>query len=92
MLPENADYEEGFSIDRLADYELTGGEINLVIKNTAYKVATRKESLFMMSDFLEEIERELNSRFDSSKSMVLKFRLFLSNFFDIIYPILDKEG
>jgi len=72
MLPENADYEEGFSIDRLADYELTGGEINLVIKNTAYKVATRKESLFMMSDFLEEIERELNSRFDSSKSMGFK--------------------
>ncbi len=46
----------------------------------------------MMSDFLEEIERELNSRLIVQRVWVLKFRLFLSNFFDIIYPILDKEG
>jgi len=72
MLPENADYEEGFDIDKLAEFKLTGGEINLVIKNTAYKVAIREESLFTMRDFLEEIERELSSRFDSSKSVGFK--------------------
>jgi SpoVK/Ycf46/Vps4 family AAA+-type ATPase len=72
MLPENADYEEGFDIDKLAEYELTGGEINLIIKNTAYRVAVRDESLFTMRDFLEEIERELSSRFDSSNSMGFK--------------------
>jgi len=72
MLPENADYEEGFDIDKLAEYELTGGEINLVIKNTAYKVAIREESLFTMKDFLEEIERELSSSFDGSKSVGFK--------------------
>jgi len=72
MLPENADYEEGFDIDKLAEFKLTGGEINLIIKNTAYKVAIREESLFTMRDFLEEIERELSSRFDSSKSVGFK--------------------
>ncbi len=69
MLPENADYEEGFNIDLLAEYRLTGGEIELVIKNTAYKVAVREESLFTMVDFMEEIDRELSSSFDGSKSM-----------------------
>ncbi len=69
MLPENADYEEGFNIDLLAEYRLTGGEIELVIKNTGYKVAVREESLFTMVDFMEEIDRELSSSFDGSKSM-----------------------
>ncbi|HHD75944.1 MAG TPA: ATP-binding protein [Campylobacterales bacterium] len=72
MLPENADYEEGFEIDILAKYELTGGQINLIIRNTAYKVAVRDESVFTMQDFLEEIEKELGSSFDKSKSMGFK--------------------
>jgi len=69
MLPENADYEEGFSVETLAKYELTGGQINLIIKNTAYKVAVREESVFTNKDFLEEIEKELGSSFEGSKSM-----------------------
>jgi len=69
MLPENADYDEKFSVDELAKYELTGGQINLIIRNTAYKVAIKDESLFTIEDFLEEIEKELGSNFDSSKSM-----------------------
>jgi SpoVK/Ycf46/Vps4 family AAA+-type ATPase len=72
MLPENADYEEGFEISELAKYELTGGQINLIIKNTAYRVAAREESLFMMQDFIEEISKELGSSFDSTKSMGFK--------------------
>ena len=69
MLPEKADYEEGFEVEELARYELTGGQIDLIIRNTAYKVAVRDESVFSMKDFLEEIEKELGSSFEGSKSM-----------------------
>ena len=69
MLPENAPYEEGFEPDVLAKYPLTGGQINLVIKNTAYTVATREEAIFKMSDFVAEIEKERMGNFDSDKSM-----------------------
>ena len=72
MLPENADYEEGFDLSTLSKHELTGGQINLVIKNTAYKVAVREESVFSNQDFLEEIEKELGSSFDGAKSMGFK--------------------
>jgi len=72
MLPENADYDESFDITALTKYELTGGQINLIIKNTAYKVAVREESVFTHQDFLEEIEKELGSSFDSVKSMGFK--------------------
>ncbi len=72
MLPEKADYAEDFDVEALAKYELTGGQINLIIKNTAYKVAVRKESIFTQKDFLEEIEKELGSSFDGAKSMGFK--------------------
>ncbi|MFT7879276.1 MAG: ATP-binding protein [Sulfurimonas sp.] len=72
MLPENADYTEDFDPKALAKYELTGGQINLIIKNTAYKVAVREESIFGNEDFLEEIEKELGSSFEGSKSMGFK--------------------
>ncbi|MBN2768304.1 MAG: ATP-binding protein [Campylobacterales bacterium] len=64
MLPENADYEDGFEIEPLTRYELTGAQIDLIIKNTAYKVAVREESLFGMEDFIEVINKELASNFD----------------------------
>jgi len=72
MLPEGADYTEDFDMTELAKYELTGGQINLIIKNTAYKVAVRDESVFGNQDFLEEIEKELGSSFDGAKSMGFK--------------------
>ena len=72
MLPENADYTEDFDLQTLSAYDLTGGQINLIIKNTAYKVAVREESIFSSQDFLEEIEKELGSSFDGSKSMGFK--------------------
>jgi len=72
MLPEKADYAEDFDVEALAKYELTGGQINLVIRNTAYKVAVREESVFSNRDFLEEIEKELGSSFDGVKSMGFK--------------------
>jgi len=69
MLPENAPYEESFDIKKLATYTLTGGQINLVVKNTAYKVAVRKEAIFTTKDFIDEIQRERDANFDSEKSM-----------------------
>ncbi|RUM69920.1 MAG: AAA family ATPase [Sulfurovum sp.] len=72
MLPEKADYDEVFEVEELSKHELTGGQINLIIRNTAYKVAIRDESVFSMKDFLDEIEKELGSSFEGSKSMGFK--------------------
>ena len=73
MLPEKADYDEQLDVSELAKYELTGGQIDLIIRNTAYKVAVRDESVFTLEDFLEEIEKELGSSFESEgKSMGFK--------------------
>ncbi|QOY52342.1 ATP-binding protein [Candidatus Sulfurimonas baltica] len=69
MLPVNAPYEEKFDLKELATYALTGGQINLIIKNTAYKVAVRDEPLFRLEDFVQEIRREKDASFDSEKSM-----------------------
>ncbi len=70
MLPENADYEEELDVSELAKHELTGGQINLIIRNTAYMVAVRDESVFTLKDFLGEIEKELGTSFENEgKSM-----------------------
>ncbi len=69
MLPKDAPYEENFTIEKLAEYSLTGGQINLIIKNTAYKVAVREEPIFTLKDFIDEIKREKDASFDSEKSM-----------------------
>jgi len=69
MLPKEAPYEDGFSAEKLAEYALTGGQINLIVKNTAYKVAVREEPIFTLNDFIDEIKREKDANFDSEKSM-----------------------
>ena len=69
MLPLDAPYEENFDVNSLSEYSLTGGQINLIIKNTAYKVAVREEPLFSLDDFEQEIKREKDASFDSEKSM-----------------------
>ncbi len=69
MLPKDAPYEAGFDASELATYALTGGQINLIIKNTAYKVAVKEEPLFTLKDFKDEIAREKDANFDSEKSM-----------------------
>jgi SpoVK/Ycf46/Vps4 family AAA+-type ATPase len=73
MLLEKASYEESFDVAELAKHELTGGQIDLIVRNTAYKVAVREESVFTIQDFLEEIEKELGSSFENEgKSMGFK--------------------
>ena len=69
MLPIDAPYTDDFNIEKLSKYVLTGGQINLIIKNTAYKVAVREEAIFSLNDFLDEIKREKDANFDSEKSM-----------------------
>ncbi len=69
MLPKSAPYADDFDVAKLAAYALTGGQINLIIKNTAYKVAVREEPLFKLKDFTDEIRREKDANFDSEKSM-----------------------
>lgn len=69
MLPQEAPYEKDFDITKLASYPLTGGQINLIIKNTAYKVAVTTEPLFTLKEFISEIKREKDANFDSEKSM-----------------------
>ncbi|WP_373000760.1 ATP-binding protein [Sulfurimonas sp.] len=69
MLPVNAPYDDKFDVKVLAKYSLTGGQINLIIKNTAYKVAVTDEPLFTLDDFVSEIKREKDANFDSEKSM-----------------------
>ena len=69
LLPPNIPLEDGFDIQELAPFQLTGGQIELVIKNTAYKVATQKKPLFTIKQFKQQIEIEQNSMFDGTKSM-----------------------
>jgi SpoVK/Ycf46/Vps4 family AAA+-type ATPase len=69
LLPPNIPLEDGFDIQELAPFQLTGGQIELVIKNTAYKVATQKKPLFTIKQFKQQIKIEQNSMFDGTKSM-----------------------
>jgi len=69
MLPIDAPYTKDFDAKELATYSLTGGQINLIIKNTAYKVAVSENPIFTLEDFIDEIKREKDANFDSEKSM-----------------------
>jgi len=69
MLPKHAPFEEGFALEKLIHHPLTGGQINLIVKNTAYNVAARDNAIFMLSDFEDEIRKEKQGSFDSEKSV-----------------------
>lgn len=71
VLPENADFEDGFSIEKLAQYNLSGAQIVLVMKNTALKVAIKDDAIFCFDDFRVVIERELTSAFGDDKKVGL---------------------
>ncbi|MEA3316221.1 MAG: ATP-binding protein [Campylobacterota bacterium] len=64
LLPSNLPLEKDFDIEKLKTYNLTGGQIELIIKNTAYKVAIKDESIFYINDFIEEIDKEIKTMFD----------------------------
>ncbi|MBK1972026.1 ATP-binding protein [Campylobacter sp. TTU_617] len=67
FLPKNAEFDKEFDEKILANYELSGAQILMVVKNTALKAAVSKEGIFKMKDFLENIQKEFNSSFDKTK-------------------------
>ena len=69
MLPKNAPFETGFDVADLSHHPLTGGQINLIVKNTAYTVASRDNAVFGLGDFEEEIRKEKQGSFDNEKSV-----------------------
>ena len=69
MLPLDAPYAKDVTAEKLSKYSLTGGQINLIIKNTAYKVAVMKKPVFTFKDFEDEILREKGGNFENEKSM-----------------------
>ncbi len=69
LLPANLPLETGFDIEKIAKYELTGGQIELVIKNTAYKLAVLDDAIFKLSDFEEQISKEKKGQFDSENKV-----------------------
>ena len=69
MLPKNADFENSFNIDELVKYPLTGGQISLVIKNTAYSVAVKENPIFTLEDFKIQIQKEQSGNFDNERLM-----------------------
>ncbi len=72
-LPKNAKYEKSQTPKTLAlalsSYDLSGAQIALVVKNTAYKVATRENPIFSKQDFIQEIKREISGNFGGEKSV-----------------------
>ncbi|GAB6074060.1 AAA family ATPase [Nautilia lithotrophica] len=68
-LPKTAEYDENFNINELSKFELTGAQIEVIIKNTALKVAMRKIPIFKTEDFIEEIKKEKGSAFDNEKEL-----------------------
>ncbi|EBF5714238.1 ATP-binding protein, partial [Campylobacter coli] len=61
FLPRKASFEKAFDVNLLANYELSGAQILMVVKNTALKVAVTEDGVFKMQDFIESIQKELNS-------------------------------
>jgi len=69
MLPTTLPLANDFDSEQLYKIALTGGQIEMVIKNTAYKLAIEDEPIFKTSDFLEEIRKEEKSMFDKDKTV-----------------------
>ncbi|RXI40266.1 AAA family ATPase [Malaciobacter mytili] len=69
LLPESLPLSDNFEIDKLVSYELTGGQIEMIIKNTAYKIALEEEPIFTVESFKEQIEKEQKGNFDTENKM-----------------------
>ncbi|MFX4282913.1 AAA family ATPase, partial [Aliarcobacter butzleri] len=61
----NLPLEKDFDIYVKAKYELTGGQIELVIRNTAYKIAVNDNPIFILEDFKEQRTKEQKGQYDS---------------------------
>jgi len=65
LIPTTLPLQKDFDFEKIAKYELTGGQIELVIKNTAYKLAVKDDAVFTLKDFEEQITKEQKGQFDS---------------------------
>ena len=63
-LPEGLPLSNDFNVEKLSNYELSGGQIEMIVKNTAYKLAIEENPLFTTEAFVEEIEKEKKNNFD----------------------------
>lgn len=89
LLPENLPLEENFDTKKLISYELTGGQIELIIKNTAFKIATEDDPIFKVKDFKEQIEKELKGNFDSENKVgfLKKLNIITSTYNSAFYKL-----
>jgi SpoVK/Ycf46/Vps4 family AAA+-type ATPase len=69
LLPKELPLDDKFDKKILAKYELTGGQIELIIKNTAYTVAAGSNLNFTVDDFIIEIDKEIKTMFDKEKKI-----------------------
>ena len=69
LLPENLPLDKKFDIELLAKHELTGGQIEMVIKNTAFKIAVEDDPIFTVKAFEEQIQKEQKGQFDSENKV-----------------------
>jgi len=65
LIPASLPLEKDFDFEKIAKHELTGGQIELIIKNTAYKLAVLDDAIFTIKDFEEQISEEKKGQFDS---------------------------
>jgi SpoVK/Ycf46/Vps4 family AAA+-type ATPase len=69
LIPSKLPLVDGFDFSKLKKYDLTGGQIELIIKNTAYKVAANDNLVFNEEVFIQEINKELNNKFDNENKV-----------------------
>jgi SpoVK/Ycf46/Vps4 family AAA+-type ATPase len=69
LLPKTLPFSDDFDIHALAKYPLSGGQIELIIKNAAYKIATLENPIFSNEIVIEKIKKEQRGTFDNEKLM-----------------------
>lgn len=69
LIPEGLPLAKEFDPKELAKYNLTGGQIEMIIKNAAYRLAVNDDQIFTNEVFIEEIQKEQKGMFDSEKTM-----------------------
>ena len=65
---KNMPLEKSFDFNKLSEFELTGGQINLILENVAMNNAVNKIKKFSTQHFIDGINKELNSSFDKKSN------------------------
>lgn len=72
FLPESIPGSDKIDIDTLSrQYEFTGGQINMIVRNSATIAASRsKNQMLMQSDIIKYCELEQHNKFDKSSNRI----------------------